>query len=259
MDTQILWTKNENGTIDRVLGLNANTILTTNRNLAQLSDVDTTGAVEQNVLTWNGTKWVPGLPSFSALGDVLIDAGTLSSSNVIKWSPSPVNRWVNRDLGYAVLTVQGRIIDAVFNTPGSEWNVLNPANYELDGDGNTTFGITSFTNNSITVDTTTNFEVSGLVDGANYRVEWNFNYNIATSVGPFTQAVINSNIRNQSGQRAFNTNSIVPGQRTFTNSLSLVNNSSSLFRFIINNVIGSLAFTGTTPLNLNMVISITEI
>jgi hypothetical protein len=256
MDTQILWTKNENGTIDRVLGLNANTILTTNRNLSQLSDVDTTGAVEQNVLIYNSTtqKWVSSLPSFSTLSDVLIDGGTLSSSNVIKWSPAPVNRWVNRDLGYAVLNISGQIKDSVFNTDTTEWNVLDSANYETG-----TFTITSFVNNLITVDTTTNFQVEGLVSGANYRVEWNFNYNIATTTagtGIFITNLVKNQLNTQQGSVQ---NYLTTGARTLATSLSSTTNGATALKFLVSkSTFSSGSFTGVSPLNVNMVISIIE-
>jgi hypothetical protein len=253
MDTQILWTKNENGTIDRVLGLNSNTILTTNKNLSQLSDVDTTGAVEQNVLIWNGSKWVSSLPSFSTLSDVSINVPTLSSSNVIKWSTS-LSKWTNRDLGYAIINISGQIKDSVFNTDTTEWSVLNPANYETG-----TFSITSFVNNLITVDTTTNFQVEGLVLGGNFRVEWNFNYNIATTI-PDTTVFLTGLLKNQSNlQIGTSQNILITGMRTLSTSLSSVSNGSSAFRFVMSKSnVSSGSFTGTSPLNVNIVISVIE-
>jgi hypothetical protein len=253
MDTQYLWTKNENGTIDRVLGLNTNTILTTNRNLSQLSDVDTTGAVEQNVLIWNGTKWVASLPSFSTLSDVSINVPTLSASNVIKWSPA-LTKWSNRDLGYAVCNISGQIKDSVFNTNTTEWNVLDSANYE-DG----TFTITSFVNNSIAVDTTTNFQVEGLVSGANYRVECNFNYNIATTTagtGIFITNLVKNQTNNQQGSIQ---NYLTTGARTLATSLSSTTNSATALKFLVSKSnLSSGSFTGVSPLNVNIVISIIE-
>ena len=115
MDSQVLFLKNENGTLDKVLALNASTILTTTKNLSQLTDVNTTGVSAEKVLMYNDNteKWEAVLPSFSKLGDVEINTETLSSSNVIKWSPLP-SKWVNRDLGYAVLNISGQIKDSIF-------------------------------------------------------------------------------------------------------------------------------------------------
>lgn len=252
MDSQVLFTKNDNGTIDRVLGLNASTILTTTRNLSQLSDVDTTNTGAQKVLTYNDTttKWEPVLPTIANLGDV--EFSGLSASNVIKWSPAPVNKWVNRDLGYAIMTIQGQLKDSVFNA-NTDFNILNPANYE-DG----TFSITPFSNNSIDIDTTTNFQVGNLVNGANYRVEWNFNYNILTSV--LSNGLFTFRIRNQSNVSLFlNTNQITTGMRTFVFSMSGVRSDITGFKFTVErNALSTGSFTGATPLNLNCVISVIE-
>lgn len=253
MDSQVLFIKNDNGTIDRVLALNASTILTTTRNLSQLSDVDTSGLGigAQKVLTYNSTttKWEPVLPTIANLGDV--EFAGLSGSNVIKWNPAN-NKWINRDLGYAVMTIQGQLKDSVFNA-NTEFNILNPANYETG-----TFSITPFTNNSINIDTTTNFQVDGLVSGANYRVEWNFNYNILTSAS--SNGLFTFYIRNQSNNLVFlTTNQITTGMRTFVSSMSGVNATASGYRFTIQrNALSTGSFTGATPLNLNCVISVIE-
>lgn len=257
MDSQVLFTKNDNGTIEPVLALNASTILTTTKNLSQLSDVDTTGVSAQKCLIYNDItqKWEAILPSFSKLGDVAIDTGTLSASNVIKWSPAPVSKWVNRDLGYAVLNISGQIKDSVINTNTTEWSVLDPSNYETG-----TFSITSFVNNSISVDTTTLFQVQGLVNGGNYRIEWNFNYNILTPPSS-GQALLTLFIKNQvNGTIISSQNQIRPEMKTLTASLSGVNNSSTASRFSISKSTlgGGLPFTGLTPLNVNIVISVIE-
>jgi len=252
MDSQVLFTKNDNGTIEPILGLNASTILTTTKNLSQLSDVDTTSTGAQKVLTYNATsgKWEPVLPSIAGLSDVLFS--NLQASNVIKWSPAPVNKWVNADLGYAIITIQGQIKDSVFNTVG-EWNILNPANYETG-----TFTITPFTNNSINVDTTTNFQVGNLVSGANYRIEWNFNYSILTAVSSNLETF---NIRNQANALIANSsNQITTGMRTFVNSMSIANNAITAVKFLVDrNALSSGSITGATPLNLNCVISVIEL
>jgi hypothetical protein len=251
MDSQVLFTKNDNGTIAPILGLNASTILTTTQNLSQLSDVDTTNAGAQRVLTYNATteKWEPVLPSIAGLSDVLFS--DLQASNVIKWSGAPVNKWVNRDLGYAIMTIQGQIKDSVINTNSVKWNILNPDNYETG-----TFTITPFTNNSIDIDTTTNFQVGNLVVGANYRVEMNFNYNILTATGNNNFDI---NIENQGNSTiSFIVAQINTGNTTLTTSLSTLSNNVSAFKFTVNNTSGLGTFTGTTPLNLNCVISVIE-
>jgi hypothetical protein len=250
MDSQVLFTKNDNGTISPVLALNANTILTTTSNLSQLSDVDTSGVGPQKILTYNGTtqKWEPVLPSFAGLTDVSVS--NLSASNVIKWSPAPVNKWINRDLGYAIMTIQGQIKDSVFNST-VQFNILNPANYETG-----TFAITPFTNNSINVDTTTNFQVGNLVVAANYRVEMNFNYNIATATGSSNFDFV---LRNQSNIGLLGTiGNINTGNTTLVTSLSTVNNNVSAVKFTVTKTTASGSFTGVSQLNLNCVISVIE-
>ena len=255
MGSQVFFFKNENGTLDKVLGLNNSTILTTNKNLSQLSDVNTSGVSAEKVLMYNNStqKWDAVLPSFSKLGDVAINTETLSGSNVIKWDSTLV-KWVNRDLGYAIINISGRIKDSVINTFFTEWSVLDPSNYEAG-----TFSITSFTNNSINVDTTTLFQVQGLVNGANYRLEWNFNYNIDTPPAGVSQAILNLIIKNQvNGVITNGQNTIPPGMKTFTSSLSGVNNNSTASRFTISKTTEAGSFTGLAPLNVNMVISIIE-
>jgi hypothetical protein len=130
---------------------------------------------------------------------------------------------------------------------------LAPANYETG-----TFTITPFTNNSINIDTTTNFQVGNLVSGANYRVEWNFNYNILTSVS--SNGLFTFTIRNQSDSSLFlNSNQITTGMRTFVNSMSGVRSDITGFKFTVErNALSSGSFTGATPLNLNCVISVIE-
>jgi len=255
MDSQVLFTKNDNGTIEPVLALNASTILTTTKNLSQLSDVDTSGLGigAQKVLIYNSTteKWEPVLPSIAGLSDVLFS--DLQASNVIKWSPTPVNKWVNRDLGYAVMTIQGQIKDSVINTENAEWNILNPDNYETG-----TFTITPFTNNSIDVDTTTNFQIGNLVSGANYRIEWNFNYSILTAVSTNLHTF---SIRNQANTLLFgSSNQITTGMKTFVSSLSGTNATSSGYKFTIDrNALSNGSIIGQTSLNLNCVISVIEL
>jgi hypothetical protein len=247
MDSQILWTKNENGTLDRVLGINSNTLLTTNKNLAQLSDVDTTGVSNQKALVYNSTteKWVASGPLFSQLGDVLINEATLNASNSIKWNSALV-KWTNRDLGYAIMTISGQIKDAKWNTNDVNFNLLNPDSYETG-----TFEISSFVNNLITVDTTTNFNVNGLISGANYRIECNFNYYYTAG-----NALITLTTQNQAlGQIGF---TIIPQStsKIAVSSQTLANNTISAVFFQAKAGFGT--FTGLTPKNVNITISVIE-
>jgi hypothetical protein len=253
MDTQILWTKNENGTLDRVLGINSNTILTTNKNLSQLSDVNTTGVSAQKTLIYNATtqKWDAVLPTFAGLGDVAINTETLSSTNSIKYSTA-LGKWTNRNLGYALITISGRLKDSVLNVANTNLNCLNPANYETG-----TFTISSYTNNLITVDTTTNFQVLGLVNGGNYRIEWNFNYAVSQSVG-VNGAELTFNVLNQftlvAGSNIASFNS---SQLNISNSLTAANDGSTAYSFQVRKGTDGTV-VGITPLNVNMTMSVIE-
>jgi hypothetical protein len=257
MDSQVLFFKNENGTLDRVLGLNSSTILTTTKNLSQLSDVDTTGVSAQKLLKYDGTKWIAELPSFAGLSDVEIDTNTLSSSNLIKWNPL-TQKWINRDLQYAVLNISGRIKDSVINIQNVEFNILDPNNYELDDSGNTTFSITSFTNSGVVVDTTTDFQVENFINGGNYRIEWNFNYSLTSS--PLGQVILNFIVKNQVNGVVGSNFQSINNTRVFANSASYVNNSTTASRFFVSKSnLTSPLLVGATPLNVNMTISIIEL
>jgi hypothetical protein len=253
MDSQILFTKNENGTLDRVLGISSNTLLTTNKNLSQLSDVNTTGVSTGKALVYDNAtqKWIAGGQSFTQLSDVLINESILNASNSIKWSPA-LNKWSNRDLGYAIMTISGRLKDSLFNTNDVNFNLLNPNSYELDNEGNTTFSISSFTNNSINVDTTTNFNINGLLNGANYRIEYNFNYYYSTGSGFITLTTFNQ-VPSQIG---FTLASVVSTSRIVASSQTLASN--TLNSISIQAKLGSGTVVGLTPTNLNLTISVIE-
>ena len=248
MNSTILFTKSENGTLDRVIGLNDTTILTTNKNLSQLSDVDTTGVSDQTVLLYNSSnaKWEATLPSFTSLSDVSFN--NLQASNVIKWN-STQQRWVNRDLGYAILTISGKIKDSVFNTGNVSFNLLNPSNYEAG-----TFTISPYSNNNIVINTTTTFNISGLISGASYRVEMNFNYSIFSSPGAI--ATISNSIQNP-GQVAVANCSLSSTGRVASTSMSAVTATTTALTFTALKT-PSGTFVGTTPLDTNITISIIE-
>lgn len=248
MDSTILWTKSENGTLDRVLGLNDSTILTTNKNLSQLSDVNTTGVSDQKVLLYDSSaeKWVAKLPSFSSLSDVSFS--NLQASNVIKWNFTE-QKWVNRDLGYAVLTISGKIKDTVFNTGGVSFNLLNPSNYETG-----TFTISRYSNNDIVIDTSSAFNISGLVMGASYRTEMNFNYTIQSSPG--TTATVSTSITN-AGQAASAVCNIGSASRSVVSSLTGISTTSTTLTFTASKLAAG-TFVGTTPLDTNITISVIE-
>jgi hypothetical protein len=247
MDTQILWTKNENGTLDRVLGISNNVLLTTNKNLSQLSDVNTTGISNQKALIYDSAtqKWVSGGQSFTQLSDVLINESILNASNSIKWSPALV-KWTNRDLGYAIATISGQIKDSNWVAQDVNFNLLNPSNYETG-----TFEISSFVNNLLNIDTTTNFNIAGLINGANYRIECNFNFYYSVGNGLMTLVIQNQSL----GQIGFtlvpqSTSKIAVSSQTLA-----VNNISAVF-FQARASFGT--FTGLTPKNVNITISVIE-
>ena len=100
--------------------------------------------------------------------------------------------------------------------------------------------------------------VGNLVNGANYRVEWNFNYNILTSAS--SNGLFTFYIRNQGNNSLFLTNNqIITGMRTFVSSMSGVRSDITGFKFTVErNPLSSGSFTGATPLNLNCVISVIE-
>jgi hypothetical protein len=250
MDSQIIWTKNENGTLDRVLGINSNTLLTTNKNISQLSDVDATGVSSQKALIYNSTteKWEAALPTFAGLGDVVITSPQGGDS--IKWN-STSNKWVNRQLGYAIITISGRIKDSKYAVNDIYFNLLNPDNYEPD-----TFVISPFSSSGINVDTTTNFNINGLVTGVNYRVEFNFNY-YYTGGG---NGVATLQATNSGAQVSFNSLSIYSLARVMTASMTFVSNTLTAVTFNAKqNTFGSGAsFVGLTPTNVNITMSVIE-
>jgi hypothetical protein len=250
MDSQIIWTKNENGTLDRVLGINSNTLLTTNKNISQLSDVDATGVSSQKALIYNSTteKWEASLPNFADLGDVVITSPQGGDS--IKWN-STSNKWVNRQLGYAVITISGRIKDSKYAVNDIYFNLLNPDNYEPD-----TFVISPFSSSGINIDTTTTFNINGLITGANYRAECNFNYYYtAGGNGAFTIQAANA----VGGQLSFNSIGLNPLARVLTSSMTFVRNDLTTVTFNAKqNTFSQPSFVGLTPTNVNITISIIE-
>ena len=267
MNSTILWTKNENGTLDRVLGLNDSTILTTNKNLSQLSDVSGTPSDQQALIyNANTAKWVPSLPRFANLGDVSFS--NLAGSNVIKWDTSAV-RWTNRNTGYAILTITGKITDAKFNT-GTEFNILNPANYDpitpATNPVTYIFTIQAFSNNGIqivtdaTIDTPeTNCNIRNLLSGSNYRIEWNFNYTASTPPGT-NNIVLSFFIYGTSPTVPIGTTSYRLGVNSIniTNSLTIANSNSNNFRFMVRKDTAVPAIAGLPDLNVNITISVIE-
>jgi hypothetical protein len=249
MDSTIIWTKNENGTLDRVLGIGSNTLLTFNKNISQLSDVDATGVSSQKALIYNSTteKWVASLPNFADLGDVVVSSPQGGDS--IKWN-SVSNKWVNRQLGYAIITISGRLKDSKFAVADTYFNLLNPDNYETD-----TFEITPFSSSGINIDTTTTFNINGLIVGANYRGECNFNYYYTAGSGVLTLQAVNSTT---GGQLSFNSIGVNPLARVIASSMTFVRNDVSAISFNTKQTFGSPVFTGLTPTNVNITMSIIE-
>ena len=260
MNSTILWTKNENGTLDRVLGLNDSTILTTNKNLSQLSDVDGTAAPsDQQVLIYNGAtaKWVPSLPRFANLGDVSFS--NLAGSNVIKWIGGTTSRWVNRDMGYAILTITGKIADLRMNDTAG-FNILNSANYDLNTDTTPTFNIQAFSNNNIEIVSTDleNSSIRGLVNGLNYRIEWNFNYTLLTPPGGTVNTQFDFRIFSAAAQINNTGYRLGPNSLNITNSLTLSNSASTSLRFFIQKNSALPTIVGLPDLNVNITISVIE-
>jgi hypothetical protein len=250
MDSQVIWTKNENNTLDRVLGINSNTLLTTNKNISQLSDVDASGVSSQKALIYNSSteKWEAALPNFRDLGDVVITSPQGGDS--IKWN-STTSKWVNRQLGYAILTISGRIKDSKFAVSDTYFNLLNPDNYEPD-----TFVISPFSSSGINIDTTTTFNVNGLTSGANYRVECNFNY-YYTAGGNGVLTLQGANAAG--GQLSFNSIGINTLARVLAASMTFVRNDITAVTFNTKqNTFSAASFVGLTPTNVNITMSIIE-
>ena len=249
MDSQVIWTKNENGTLDRVLGIN-NTLLTTNKNISQLSDVDATGVSSQKALIYNSSteKWEAALPTFAGLGDVVITSPQGGDS--IKWN-STSSKWVNRQLGYAIITISGRLKDSKIAVNDTYFNLLNPDNYEPD-----TFVISPFSSSGINVDTTTTFNVNGLTTGANYRCECNFNYYYTTGGnGTVTLQAANA----IGGQLSFNSIGANALARVLAASMTFVRNDITAVTFNVRqNTFSAASFVGLTPTNVNITMSIIE-
>jgi len=245
MDSTIIWTKNENGTLDRVLGINSNTLLTFNKNISQLSDVDATGVSSQKALIYNSSlqKWVASLPNFADLGDVSITSP--QGGDNIKWNSS-LSKWVNRPLGYAIITISGRIKDSKFAVNDTYFNLLNPDSYD-------TFEISPFSNANINIDTTTNFNINGLVSGVNYRVECNFNYYYTAGTGIATLQATNAG-----AQVSFNSISINASAKILVCSMTFVINTLTALTFNIKQGFATPSFVGLTPTNANITMSIIE-
>jgi hypothetical protein len=184
MDTEIIFTKNlATGVVDGVLGVNANTLITTGRNLGQLNDVDTTNVALNKTLIYNlaTAKWEADFFSFSSCNDVTFT--NLQSSNVVKWNGT---RWINRDTDYCVINIYGKIKDSAVGSD-TEVNLLNPANYD-------DFNITRSSNNGINSDTA-NFDITGFTGTLNYKVDMTISYNVVSLTSP-TPVAFNNIIKN---------------------------------------------------------------
>lgn len=224
MDSSIIFTKNLSGTIDTVLGINNNTVLTTPRNLGQLADVDVSTVVPNNSLIYNTVtgKWEATYPSFTNCQDVSFN--NLSSSNTVKWN-SVTSRWVNRDLDYSVISISGKLKDSVVGS-NVEFNLLNENNY-------TTFNISTSNNNGINWDSNNN--VSGFTIGRNYKIESCISYNVSsfptTDVGTFVSIIKNGGL----GINTINFSFPQPARNY------VINNS------IVNNALTSVSYFGRYP------------
>jgi hypothetical protein len=224
MDSSIIFTKNLSGTIDTVLGINNNTLITTPRNLGQLADIDVSGVVPNHSLIYNTVtgKWEATYPALINCQDVSFN--NLSSSNVVKWN-SATSRWINRDLDYSVISISGKLKDNIVGS-NVEFNLLNETNY-------TTFNITASNNNGISIDT--NNSVSGFTSGRNYKIESCISYNVAvfptTDVGAFVSVIKNAGV----------------GINTVTFSFPQPARNYVINNSIVNNALSSVSYFGRYP------------